>query len=74
MLTFPLNFQLKDSTSVVVSRISKDVFDFELSFLNHSKRTLRWKEGSTHLYKDKKGQVHKDISEAIAYFKEIING
>ena len=73
MLTFPLNFKLKDRTSVVVSRISKDIFDFELSCRNHTKRTLRWKAGTTHLYKDRNGAVHENISEAITHFQGIMN-
>jgi len=68
MLTYPLNFHIKDNTSVTVSKILKDVFDFEFLLTNGSKRTFRWKENSALIYRQRDGSIDKNIREAIDIF------
>ena len=68
MLTFPLHFRIKENISVTVSKIFKDVFDFEFMMVNGTKRTFRWKENSTFVYRQHNGRIDKDIREAIGIF------
>jgi hypothetical protein len=68
MLTFPLHFRIKENISVTVSKIFKDVFDFEFMMANGSKRTFRWKENSWPVYRQRNGRIDKDIMEAIGIF------
>jgi hypothetical protein len=68
MLNFPLTYQLKDSTSVSVSIVTKNTFDFSLVMPNGTQRTFRWRKESPHVFVDNHGKVDNKLRETIEIF------
>ena len=68
MFSFPLTYQLKDKTSVKVSRVTKNAFDFNLVMPNGSQRSFRWRKDSPHAFVDSHGKLDKKLKETIEAF------
>jgi len=74
MLTFPLNYQLKDNTFVTVSIVGNNSFDFNMVLPNGTKRTFRWRKTLPHSFLDRYGKTDKNMKETIEVFLNKIRG
>jgi hypothetical protein len=68
MFSFPLTYQLKDNTSVKVSIVANNAFDFDLIMPNGSQRSFRWRKESPHSFVDSHGRVDQKLKETIKAF------
>ncbi len=69
--TFPVEFDLKDGTHVLVNKIEESVFEFHLTRLNSEKLSFNWLSETDETEDSNERRFDKYEKEAIAAFKEL---
>ncbi len=69
--TFPVEFDLKDGTHVLVNKIVDSVFEFHLTRLNSEKLSFNWLSETDETEDSNERRFDKYEKEAIAAFKEL---
>jgi hypothetical protein len=69
--TFPVEFDLKDGTHVLVNKIVDSVFEFHLTRLNSEKLSFNWLSETDETEDSNERRFDKYEKEAIAMFKEV---
>ena len=69
--TFPVEFDLKDGTHVLVNKIDESVFEFHLTRLNSEKLSFNWLSETDETEDSNERRFDKYEKEAIAAFKEL---
>lgn len=69
--TFPVEFDLKDGTHVLVNKIEERIFEFHLTRLNSEKLSFNWLSQTDETEDSNERRFDKYEKEAIAAFKEL---
>jgi hypothetical protein len=69
--TFPVEFDLKDGTHVLVNKIEERIFEFHLTRLNSEKLSFNWLSETDETEDSNERRFDKYEKEAIAAFKEL---
>ncbi len=69
--TFPVEFDLKDGTLVLVNKIEERIFEFHLTRLNSEKLSFNWLSETDETEDSNERRFDKYEKEAIAAFKEL---
>jgi hypothetical protein len=71
--TFPVEFDLKDGTHVLVNKIDDSVFEFHLTRLNSEKLSFNWLSETDETEDSNERRFDKYEKEAIDIFKGMQN-
>ncbi len=71
--TFPVEFDLKDGTHVLVNKIVDSVFEFHLTRLNSEKLSFNWLSETDETEDSNERRFDKYEKEAIDIFKGMQN-
>jgi len=69
--TYPIKFQLKDGTHVLVNELSPDSYEFHLTRLNSEKHNFIWIESTGAIEESYETRFDRWQHEAIDLFKQI---
>ncbi len=69
--TFPVEYDLKDGTHVLVNKIDEHIFEFHLTRLNSEKLSFNWLSETDETEDSNERRFDKYEKEAIAAFKEL---
>jgi hypothetical protein len=69
---FPVTFQLKDGTRVVVKQFSEDSYEFHLTRLNSEKHNFFWHQKTGTIEESYETRFDQWQLEAIDIFKEML--
>ena len=70
---YPVTFQLKDGTHVLVSQVDDEHFDFHLTRLNSEKHNFTWKQTTGEIEESYETRFDQWQHEAISTFKQMRN-
>jgi hypothetical protein len=72
MLTYPVLFNLKDGTHVVVNQLDDQTFDFHLTRLNSEKHNFNWIAGTNEIEESYETRFDQWQNESIDIFRGML--
>lgn len=70
--SFPVNFNLKDGTHVLVNKITEGTFEFHLTRLNSEKYNFNWVEKTGEIEESYETRFNKWQDEAVGIFRGML--
>jgi len=68
-----IRFTLSDDTRVIVKKVTKDKYDFELTLPNGNRKTFIWSGDASNEFGDRNGNIDGRITEAVQQFLGALN-
>jgi membrane carboxypeptidase/penicillin-binding protein PbpC len=72
MLTYPVLFNLKDGTHVVVNQLDDQTFDFHLTRLNSEKHNFNWIADTNEIEESYETRFDQWQNESIDIFRSML--